>query len=389
MRYIDNSHGDPRDKALVPWLRNVLTEDVVGIRWQSGFFQAGVLGLFSPTFRLLSHENLDAVVLVGSNDGETRVSAVRALVDILGLPRPNALLGVVSYADGFYHPKTIHLCYRNGRQVAYVGSSNLTSRGIDGLNIEAGIVLDTDDGDPADLLSSISDAAAQWFAVRPEGLFEVQNHADVDQLQERGILTIKPVARPAPGDGGQPGGGKLPRRRRRHRLPPILDPGRDDDDEQIEESEVENLVLIAELAGPGRWGQAVFPKRFVDDFFQVQPGTDDRLHLRPVTDAGEVGQEVAVPCGYKGSRNWYYELGLAATIHAYPPEPLKPIGVFHRIAHQTCRYTILMPGGESYRVVADCLRENRPEDQGNELSRTIVPLHVLEAAWPNNRFFGD
>ena len=151
MRYIDNGNGDPRDEALFLWLQTVLTADVIGIRWQSGFFEASVLGVFVPTLQRLANEDLDAIVLIGSNDGETQASAVHQLVDVLGLPRPNALLGVVSYADGFYHPKTIHLCYEGGREVAYVGSANLTSRGINGLNIEAGIVLDTDQGDPVDL----------------------------------------------------------------------------------------------------------------------------------------------------------------------------------------------------------------------------------------------
>ena len=198
MRYIDNSHGDPREDALFSWLRTVLTAGVIGIRWQSGFFDAGVLGVFSSTFEGLARERLDAVVLVGPNDGETQAAAVRELVGVLGLPRPNALLGVVSYADGFYHPKTIHLCYRGGRQAAYVGSSNLTSRGINGLNIEAGIVFDTDEGDPADVLDQIALAVRQWFALRPAGLFQVQNRDNVARLQERGILTIERPARPHP-----------------------------------------------------------------------------------------------------------------------------------------------------------------------------------------------
>lgn len=392
MRYIDNGHGDPRDDALFSWLRNVLTADVVGIRWQSGFFEAGVLGVFSPTFERLAHAELDAVVLVGSNDCETQASAVHQLVDALGLPRPNALLGVVSYADGFYHPKTIHLCYRGGRQAAYVGSSNLTSRGINGLNIEAGMVLDTDEGDPGDVLDRIELAIRQWFVLRPEGLFEVESHDDVDRLQERGILAIERPARPPRGEGGQPGGERLPRRGRRHLLPPLPDrgdeEGDDADDGPEEGSQVEGPVLIAELAGPGRWGQAAFPQRFVDDFFQVQPGTGDALRLVPVTQAAGEGREERAACGHKaGSRNWYYELGLAAAIGRYPRPPSKPIGVFHRIAHQTCRYTILMPNDGAYPLVADCLAANRPNRRRNELPRAIVPAQVLQNAWPDNWFF--
>lgn len=391
MRYIDNSHGDPREDALFPWLRNVLTADVIGIRWQSGFFEAGVLGVFSPTFGRLAHEHLDAVVLIGSNDGETQASAVHQLVDVLGLPRPNALLGVVSYADGYYHPKTIHLCYRGGRQVAYVGSSNLTSRGINGLNIEAGIVFDTDEGDPADVLDQIALAVRQWFALRPAGLFLVENLDDVDRLQERGILTTERPTRPPRGEGGQRSRGRLPRRGRRHLLPPNRDFGEEEDDDidevPADEPEVEDLVLIAELPGGRRWSQAAFPKRFTDDFFQVRAGTDDVLRLWPVTQARGVGPEARVPCGYKGSSNWYYELGLAAALGDYPPRPAKPIGVFHRIAHQSCRYTVLMPDDASYPAVSGCLEANLRNRRGNELRRATVAPHVLRDAWPDSWFF--
>ena len=149
-------------------------------------------------------------------------------------------------------------------------------------------------------------------------------------------------------------------------------------------------VLIAELAGPGRWGQAAFPEWFIHNFFEVLPDTGDVLHLWPVTQADGVGAVEEPVCGFKaGSRNWYYELGLAAAIGAYPQQPSKPIGVFHRIGHEICRYAILMPDDESYPHVAGCLaaNRNRLNRPGNELPRTIVPSVVLRDAWPGNWFF--
>ena len=394
MRYIDNGTGDPRDDALFPWLRAVLTADVVGIRWQSGFFEASVLSVFMPALQRLANDHLDAIVLIGSNDGETHSSAVHHLVDLLGLPRPNALLGVVSYADAFYHPKTIHLCYRDGREVAYVGSANMTSRGINGLNIEAGILFDTDEGDPVEFLTSIKQAARDWFLSHPEGLFEVESHDDVTRLQVRGILATDRAPRQSRDEGGGSGREPFPRRRRRHAIPPMPDRGRkkDDDieDEPLEEPDFDGSVLIAELAGPGRWGQAAFPEWFINNFFKVLPNTGDVLRLWPVTQADRVGAAEEAVCGFKeGSRNWYYELGLAAAIGAYPQQPRKPIGLFHRIGHQTFRYTILMPDDESYADVAGCLAANR--DRLNrpriELPRTIVPVAVLRDAWPGNWLF--
>ena len=391
MRYLDNGIGDPRQNSLFPWLRAVLTTDVVGIHWQSGYFEASVLGVFSPAFRRLADDNLDAIVLVGSNDGATQSSAMNQLVDVLALPRPNALLGVVSYADGLYHPKTIHLRYRNGREVAYVGSANMTSRGIDGRNVEAGVLLDTDEGDPVSLLSQVSQAVRDWFVSRPAGLFEVGSHDDVRRLEAQGILAKDP-APPQPSDEGMMAlvPFLLPHRGPRHDLPAMPGGVRGREDEVVEEPEIDGDVLIAELTGPGRWGQTAFPEWFIHNFFEVLPNTGDVLRLRPVTEAGGEGAEEEASCGYKErSNNWYYELGLVKSIGAYPPRPHKPIGVFHRIDHQTCRYTILMPGDASYPDVAGCLAANRHrlDRPKKELLRTIVPAAVLRNAWPASWFF--
>lgn len=390
MRYIDSGQGDPRDQALFAWLRGALTPNVVGIRWQSGFFEAGVLGSLAPTLAQLAAHELDAMVLIGSNDCETKVSVVHKLVDLLGLPRPGGKLGIVSYADAFYHPKTIHICYSGGREVAYVGSANLTSSGINGLNVEAGIVLDTDEEDDEDVLTAVKEAVADWFKSEPEGLYVVESHEDVDDLAERGILEAGTSASSGVGSGSAVDG--LARRLRRHALPPLPDHDVEEDEgtEQGGEGEAElgGDVLVAELVGPGRWSQSAFPKWFIDNFFEVPPG-DDHLRLLPVTRTS-VGSPEVVACGYKASKNWYYELHLATEAGKYPAAPPKPIGVFHRIAHQTCRYTIVMPDDQAYPDVSACLEANlyRLDRPKGQLPRTILPAKVLAATWSEDWFFG-
>ena len=400
MRYIDNGTGDPLEDALLPWLRVALRGNVVSLRWQSGYFEASVLGLFEPALRELVNNDLDTFVLIGSNERETQSAAVHHLVNALGLPRENAHLGVVSYANGLFHPKTIYLCYHNGREVAYVGSSNMTARGINGRNMEAGIILDTDDGDPIDLLARIRQATEEWFAQPHQGLFRVDSHEAVDQLEERGIITIQ---RPPRRLHGEAGWDPLPRRGPRHDLPRFADDVEVEDDEGEEEpaqeAELEGDVLIAQLSGPGRWGQAAFPRRFIENFFEVLPGTGDTLSLLPVTANG-LGEEEVRECGVKASRNWYYELKLAGGIRVYPGGPHKPIGIFHRIRFRRCRYTILMPEDESYRLVAEFLEQTflqQVEEQvirvaTNELPRIIVPVLELRRDWNNiniNNWFFD
>lgn len=393
MKYIDNGSGDPLDDALFPWLTTVLTEDVVGIRWQSGFFESSVLGVFEPVLKRLAREGREAIVLVGSNDGETRSSAVHELVDLLGLPRSNASLGVVRYADGFYHAKTLYLRYADGRELAYVGSANLTSRGINGLNVEAGILCDTEDGDSVECLAHIKQAAKQWFTSNPKGLFIVESHDDVNRLESNGILTHEPTPRPLRADAGASGPGQLPSRGLVHTLPPMPSHGGQTGGKlhpkHLGDPDSSDRVLIAELVGPGRWSQSAFPQWFIRNFFAVLPNGSDVLHLWPVTEAAGVGAAEKAKCGFKpGSTNWYFELGLATQIGAYPRANRKPIGVFHRTAHQTCRYTILMPDDESYARVEACLAANRLVRRKNELRRAIVPAEVLRNAWPRNWFFG-
>ncbi len=395
MRYIDNGIGDPLIEPLFPWLKDSLTEDVIGIRWQSGYFEAGILGLFESTLKRLAQEERDTIILIGSNEGETLAAAVHKLVDALELPRQNALLGVVSFSGGIYHPKTVHLQYHNDREAAYVGSANMTARGINGLNVEAGIILDTEDGDPVELLGKISRVTYEWFDGQSEGLFRVDSHDDVDQLQQEGILANKRLPRQRRSEYDNAKRGLLPRRTKRHALPFMEENNEVEREDPPVSRETQAAprddVLIAQLPGPGRWGQAAFPQWFIENFFKVLPGTGEVIQLFSVTLADGVGEAEELTCGYKqGSKNWYFELGLAAEIGDYPARPHKPIGVFHRIGHQRCRYTILLPDNESYTTVCDFLTQNRDrlKRPRNELPRTIVPATEFRKAWPNNWFFG-
>src|SRR5262249_13940143 len=138
MRYIDSGFRDA-SQALGAWLQGVLMPDVVELRFQSGFFTADALGLLAPTLQRLGANNQIVNALIGSNDPGTLHVHVLQLIHLLGLPRSNANLGVVQYANAFFHPKTYHLRRGDGSQCAYVGSANFTSQGVSSLHVEAGI----------------------------------------------------------------------------------------------------------------------------------------------------------------------------------------------------------------------------------------------------------
>lgn len=198
MRYIDTGTRDPAH-ALGTWLREVILNDqsIAALRWQSGFFSAEVLAYFAPLMGRLRRSGGVLHVLVGSNDGATRRSDIEALLSAAGPARATRKIGVVKFAEGYFHPKTVHVARGDGSSAAYVGSANLTGNGV-ALHAEAGLVLDTREGDDPRVLDEIRGAVDGWFAAptpRP-GLNLVPDVADLDALVRTGILDMPQLPRP-------------------------------------------------------------------------------------------------------------------------------------------------------------------------------------------------
>jgi hypothetical protein len=215
MRYIDSGTRDPAH-ALGTWLRDVVNDDVTEIRFQSGFFSSDSLHFLQPALSRLAENEQIARALVGSNDRSTIRQDVERLVSALRLPRNEGLLGIVSYDQGYYHPKTVHIRRADGSQAGYVGSANLTGSGIASLHIEAGITLDTHHNDPPALLDEMALAVDSWFEANPAGLYRVASPDDIEGLVRDGIIAERPVVRrPAV---------QAPRRRRgrANRLQPLI-----------------------------------------------------------------------------------------------------------------------------------------------------------------------
>jgi hypothetical protein len=187
MRYLDTGSRNP-SSALGTWLREKLSADIVELRCQTGFFSADGVGLLRETLERLARAGDLARFLVGSNDAVTLRDDVMELAAALGLPRSNAALGIVAYAGGFFHPKTFHGRRRDRSEFAYVGSANLTGSGVSSLHIEAGVVLDTADGDPPEILNEVAAAVDEWFTQQRDGLYIIKDVADIDDLVEQRIL---------------------------------------------------------------------------------------------------------------------------------------------------------------------------------------------------------
>jgi hypothetical protein len=213
MRYLDSGQRDP-GQALGTWLQNVMLQDVEEVRWQSGFFAADALGIVQPSLESMARNDRTVRALIGSNDQSTVRRDVERLVALLGIPRRRAQLGVVSYRDGYFHPKTFHVRRADGSQAAYVGSANITGSGVASLHVEAGVTVDSREGDPVEILNEVASAVDFWFDTNPAGLYSVFAENDITRLVADGILaeTALPravIARPAAaeGDSERPGPG--------------------------------------------------------------------------------------------------------------------------------------------------------------------------------------
>jgi PLD-like domain len=198
MRYIDTGSRDP-NHALGFWLDEHIYRDLTvrELRWQTAFFDAACLPFFEPLMAKLEAAGGVLNVLVGSNDGITSQSDVEALLLAAGAPRPERRIGIVSFRNGYFHPKTVHIVRADGSSAAYVGSANLTKNGTCS-HIEAGLLVDTRENDDAAVLSEIASAIDRWFLAPSNGVTVVQTAADLASLTQGGVLNVPrpPQARP-------------------------------------------------------------------------------------------------------------------------------------------------------------------------------------------------
>ena len=164
--------------------------------------------------------------------------------------------------------------------------------------------------------------------------------------------------------------------RRRHEEDEI-----EEADNTIDAGPIGAFVLLAQIPkASNRWNQANFDLDTFTDFFEVQPGTHQRVVLLPVAPGGSVGEpEIRQSVSVK-SRNFRIELGLAAGL-AYP-EHNRPIGVFLRVGTRRFRYRLLMPTDQEHTAVSAFLN-NQWTGDAKSMMRVKVLLENFRSALPN------
>jgi hypothetical protein len=188
MRYIDTGKRDP-DQSLGAWLASVLLSGppVTSVRIQTGFFSGAVIGYIEGALSRLQETKGPAHLLIGSNDGVTKRSDLEALLKAAGERRPNLHLAVVSFMNGYFHPKVYLFEREDGTSTAYVGSANFTRQGVS-KHIESGLIVDSGQGDDPALLLDIASAIDVWFEEPHEGLFPFSSSEDLEELERRHVI---------------------------------------------------------------------------------------------------------------------------------------------------------------------------------------------------------
>ena len=218
MQYIDSGSRNP-EHTLGAWLRDLATQKIRDLRWQAGYFNVAGLAPMASLIHGLSQNKSSVRCVVGSNQGETTRQDVETLVRLVGCPKGDAQIAIVRYHSGLFHPKVYHAIRHDGSQTAYVGSSNLTGASVTGLNIEAGLILDSAKDDPVQLLDEVARAIDAWFEGAKPGVHLIQNPGDIQPLVDAEVLRAAappppPAQRRAPADSDDPS--------RRARLKPLL-----------------------------------------------------------------------------------------------------------------------------------------------------------------------
>lgn len=193
MKYLDTGSRHETD-TLGNWFRTVLAEEIVELRIQTGFFSIEGIGILLPTLEKITKKNYPVKILIGSNDASTLRDDVAELVQILNIPKDSVQVGIVSFRDGYFHPKTFHVRRKDGTEAAFVGSANLTPQGL-ALHVEAGITLDTRESDDQHHLSQIATAIDCWFLEKRTGMTLVTGLPILDDLVKKGVLSLTPPPR--------------------------------------------------------------------------------------------------------------------------------------------------------------------------------------------------
>ena len=178
MRYVDSALDHDGGDRLAEWLGQELpTAEVLTLR--TGFFTARAIAVVQDALEGLLGRGGGLLAVVGGDLLQCDVGALRVMLDLCRRFPDQARLFVVA-EPAFQNAKTYHLQHQDGRCSAWVGSANFTIGGF-ATNLEAAVILDSDEDDPA-VVDRVR-AATVAATARPAAV--VLTQAILHQLEKR------------------------------------------------------------------------------------------------------------------------------------------------------------------------------------------------------------
>ncbi len=191
-KYVDTGSNDS-SHSLGHWLDTNLVPDVREFHAQFAYFTYTALRPYAETLKTVALAGFPVHVVLGSNEKSLVADDLRRMLKIVE-NAANASLTVVAYSNAKFHPKTVQIIRPDQSSAAVVGSGNFTHRGL-GLNVEAGIVLDSAEGDDAAVIRQVADAINRWHLLTEPGVFPVRGESDIQALLSASIISVAPPPR--------------------------------------------------------------------------------------------------------------------------------------------------------------------------------------------------
>jgi HKD family nuclease len=377
--YIDSANEN-KSGYIRHWLDKNLLSSTEAFYVQSGYFGYAAIEPFTQVLKSIVKKGGSVKFVLGSNKGSLKaIDAKKVLGVVKG--KANCSFTIVAIKDAEFHPKCYYIKRSGTSETALVGSGNLTPLGIS-LNIEAAIVLDTNNGDSAILVRKIKDTIDKWQTLdESRGAYQVETVQDIEDLRQSKIIDLITTESRMPSKKILPhrkSSKKVLRYGRKRHWSLGKRPGR----KSVRPKQTA-AVLVAEIPkGKGRWKQANFTKSNFQDFFGLSVGDKTKkVYLQHVAADGSLNSVETRRGVSVKSHNYRIEIDAASGL-SYPTGSA-PICVFVRITPNSFRYRLLMPTDPHFQTVSTLLSKHWVGSP-HQKRRIVIDTKELRKAWPNS-----
>ena len=248
--------------------------------------------------------------------------------------------------QALFHPKLSEFDQLDGSRTIIIGSGNLTPGGLR-TNFEAYSVITAIQNEEVDV-SSLVDFLERHVA----HITRIDDRA-LERAEQNSARALRGSVRPV-----------IPRPTQ---VPTVPQAGA-------------GRVLVAQVPRAGnRWAQVHLNVDVVNNFFNLQHFTHERVYMTQVLQNGDHEPLEIRPCIYsQKNMNCKIEIGGAKGLE-YPENNHRPLLVFCEQQIRTFTYLLLMPGDIGYAQILDL--SSRLPSLGHGLPRAVTDLPTLSQAW--------